>query len=631
MSFQSRINWTVEHKRWQKLPPLLRFLIERSALTPKAAFEALESANKGSGELRHILRRDFGVSEAAIAECENVGPQVQRIDLEATPPDARLAQIFGAAVCVPHQILPWRMAGENTIVLISDVNQIEGCKAALESAIGPVKFALASKHQILQWQRTFFDDQMIFDAERMLPRHLSCRGWAIKTARRFGLVLLLISLAAAAIIPKLLMQVIVLWVLAVLACSTLLKLGALLFARQEAATDNGNVSLLRHPRISLLVPLYRETKIADHLVARLLELDYPKDHLDVCLITEDDDTTTKDTLKQVNLPAWMRIISTPSGTLRTKPRALNFALNFTRGSIIGVYDAEDAPEPAQLSKVAQYFATADKDVACVQGTLDYYNPSDNWLARCFTIEYASWFRVILPGLARMGLIVPLGGTTLFFRRDILEKLGAWDAHNVTEDADLGIRLARKGYRTVFLPTVTCEEANARPWAWVKQRSRWLKGYAVTYLVHMRRPLRLIRDIGLWRFFGFQILFLGTLSQFLLAPVIWSFVATLFGYGHPFLDGASPAAFWGITALFLFSAAVNLAAHCMGSLRAGKPWLIKWAPTLMVYFPLGTLAAIKGVMELFWKPFYWDKTQHGVMWSPYRPRSAFSASKRNRIS
>ncbi len=219
--------------------------------------------------------------------------------------------------------------------------------------------------------------------------------------------------------------------------------------------------------------------------------------------------------------------------LTTKPRAMNYALDFCRGEIIGVWDAEDAPVKDQIEHVVSRFAQAPPEVVCLQGILDYYNPRTNWLARCFTIEYASWFRVVLPGIARMGLVVPLGGTTLFFRRDKLEELGGWDAHNVTEDADLGVRLCRAGYRTELIDTVTYEEANCRPWAWVKQRSRWLKGFMVTYLVHMRNPRQLLADLGpvavprpFRRFLS------APSAQFLLAPVLWSFWLILLGQATP---------------------------------------------------------------------------------------------------
>ena len=249
-------------------------------------------------------------------------------------------------------------------------------------------------------------------------------------------------------------------------------------------------------------------------------------------------------------------------------------------------------------------------MVCLQGILDYYNPRTNWLARCFTIEYSSWFRIVLPGIARIGLVVPLGGTTLFFRREALEKLGGWDAHNVTEDADLGVRLCRAGYRTEMLDTVTFEEANCRAWPWIRQRSRWLKGFMVTYLVHMRSPRRLWRDLGAWRFFGFQAFFVGTLGQFLLAPVLWSFWLVVLGVGHPLAASMPPSLLLGggivLAASEVLGALIGLAAVS----RAGRRHLMWFVPTMMFYFPLGVIAAYKALGELLVKPFFWDKTQHG---------------------
>ena len=197
----------------------------------------------------------------------------------------------------------------------------------------------------------------------------------------------------------------------------------------------------RLPVVTLLVPLYKEREIAGHLLRRLSAIDYPAPLLDVILLLEADDHLTRETLAAANLPRWMRAITVPKGTIKTKPRALNYGLNFARGRIIGIYDAEDAPAPDQIRKIVARFAARDPEVACLQGILDYYNSRANWLARCFTLEYAAWFRVVLPGMARLGLTIPLGGTTVFFLRSVLEEIGGWDAHNVTEDADLGLRLA----------------------------------------------------------------------------------------------------------------------------------------------------------------------------------------------
>jgi glycosyltransferase XagB len=370
--------------------------------------------------------------------------------------------------------------------------------------------------------------------------------------------------------------------------------------------------------VTMLVPLFREGDIAPRLVQRLCALSYPRELLDILLVVEEADLLTRRALDRATLPRWMRVITVPDGPLRTKPRALNYAMNFARGSIIGVWDAEDAPEPDQIHRVVRRFAERGPDLACVQGVLDYYNPRTNWLSRCFTIEYAAWFRIVLPGIERLGLAVPLGGTTLFFRREAIDRLGGWDAYNVTEDADLGIRLARMGYRTELLATVTQEEANCRVLPWIRQRSRWLKGYAMTWAVHMRDPIRLWRDLGAWRFLGVQVLFLGTLSQFALAPLLWSFWLFFLGFGHPLAEAMPLWAFGAMAMLFLVSEVVNLSVMFVAVSGHRHRFLRVWVPFMHAYFPLAALATYKGLWELATRPFYWDKTAHGLF--DHAPRS-----------
>jgi cellulose synthase/poly-beta-1,6-N-acetylglucosamine synthase-like glycosyltransferase len=312
------------------------------------------------------------------------------------------------------------------------------------------------------------------------------------------------------------------------------------------------------------------------------------------------------------------VVTVPPGEIRTKPRALNYALDVARGRIIGVWDAEDAPEADQIDRVVAEFLRRDPKVACLQGRLAWYNARRNWLTRCFAIEYATWFRIVLPGLARIGWPVPLGGTSVFFRRAALEELGGWDAHNVTEDADLGLRLARRGYRTEIVDTITYEEATARLAPWIRQRSRWLKGYAMTYAVHMRSPRRLLADLGPWRFLGVQVVFLATLSQFVLAPLLWSFWPAAFGLWHPF--GAVLPPDWprAIALLFLGAEAVSLAVGLIAVSERGQRDMMPVVLTLSCYFPFATLAAAKAAWELAFRPFFWDKTAHGE--GPDAPRA-----------
>ncbi|WP_322866351.1 glycosyltransferase [Aquicoccus sp. G2-2] len=364
------------------------------------------------------------------------------------------------------------------------------------------------------------------------------------------------------------------------------------------------------PKVSVLVPLFKETEIASHLIARLSRLDYPKPLLDVALVLEENDLLTRSTIAACSLPAWMRVVEVPEGGPKTKPRAMNYALDFCDGELIGIWDAEDSPDPDQITRIVERFRQTPENVVCLQGVLDYYNSRQTWLARCFTVEYAAWFRLILPGMARLGLAIPLGGTTLFFRRDVLENLGGWDAHNVTEDADLGFRLARHGYRTEVITTTTGEEANCHIWPWVRQRSRWLKGYMVTYLVHMRRPWLLYRQLGHRGFWGFQAHFITALSQFMLAPFLWSFWLVLLGLPHPLDPVLSRGALMQIGLLFLMVEVITILVNATAVSGPKHRHLLAWVPTLHFYYPLGAIAAYKALYELIFRPFYWDKTQHG---------------------
>ena len=587
-------------------------LADQDLIPRDAAEKAANIARRQGVPVADVLESAFGLSAYSIANTLAQDWHTQLINPLLSPPDTGLPTRYGPPQCLQDRLLPWRQMGGHTVVLATRPEHFLRQRDRLEQCFGPVRMAMTTEQQLNRSVTALFDEALVKRAETRVPASESCRTWRSGFALSVGLVLLGIIVTTAILAPRPVFALLTGWAILTLVCSTVLKAAAAVIGHRHQPNTNLPATPARLPIITMLVPLYNETAIAEHLLARLKALDYPRELLDVCLILEADDPTTRETLGRTTLPTWMRAIVVPKGTVKTKPRALNYALDFARGSIVGVWDAEDAPAPDQLHVVARQFANTGPDVACLQGTLDYYNAATNWLTRCFTIEYAGWFRILLPGLQRMGLVVPLGGTTLFFRREALEALGGWDAHNVTEDADLGVRLARHGYQTQFIPTVTEEEANGRAWPWVKQRSRWLKGYAITYGVHMRDPARLWRELGAWRFFGLQVLFLGTLSQFVLTPILWSFWLLPFGFDHPLSAWLPSWVFWSFAGLFVTSEIVGFAVAAIGLRKAGKPWLIKWALTLQVYFPLGALAAYKGLVELATKPFYWDKTAHGVL-------------------
>ncbi len=597
--------------------PLGQILLDMRAVEPGNLLKAVALREREEARLGDILLTHGWVNEADLMAALSVQWGTKAVDVIAARADTRLIDRLGAAFCLAHGVLPWRRIGGATVIATARPEDFARMRAELPPDFGAVVMTLAPERDILQAVIDARQTALIRRAETRVPDAESCRSQDGRIASRVAAAALATLTIGAFAAPALTFILLASWaVLTLIACSVL-KLAC--FAaeartRRMARTNRPAPArpLARLPMVSVMVPLFHEDDIAPRLIRRLGRIDYPKELFDVVLVVEEEDTQTRAALAGRGLPRWMRIVTVPDGPIRTKPRAMNYALDFCRGSIIGVWDAEDAPEPQQVRKVVRRFAECPEDVACLQGILDFYNAGHNWLTRCFAVEYATWFRAFLPGLARLGFVVPLGGTTLFFRRDVLEALGGWDAHNVTEDADLGLRIARHGYRTEVINTVTEEEPNARPMAWIRQRSRWQKGFAMTWACHMRSPRRLWRDLGAKRFVGVQILLLGTLSQSIFLPVLWSFWLLLLGLPHP-LSGLMP--FWLMLTLAGLFAATEVLTMAVGFWAVCGPehrHLKKWVPTMHVYFPLSALSSYKALYEWVTRPFFWDKTAHGVV-------------------
>ncbi len=588
------------------------FLLAEGVIGSVELVKALALRAFSRGDVIEVLRANGLAREPALTQALARYHGLSCAAPRDIPPDPRLIDRIGAEACLRDGVLPWRRAGNLTVVLVPDPATFRRHRPALEAAFGRVTPALAPRAEIQAAIGNARRDALRARAQARTAPDESCRTRGRRQPFLFVLLVLLLvlGLALVPVVPVLLLTA---WALLSLVLVTGLKFLALRAVLDARPPDPAPaLAVLPLPVVSVMVALYREAGIAPRLVQRLGRLDYPRDRLDLLLAVEENDAATRKALDRSDLPPWMRIIVVPEGTLKTKPRALNYALDFCRGSIVGVYDAEDAPEADQITRVVAHLQRSDDKVACVQGVLDFYNPGMNWISRCFTVEYAGWFRVMLPGLQLLGIPLPLGGTTLFFRRAALESLGAWDAHNVTEDADLGIRLARHGYRTEMIDSVTGEEANcASLVSWVRQRSRWIKGYMMTWAVHMRDPVLLWRQLGPRGFLGFQILFLGSISQALLAPLLISFWAMTFRQPHP-LSGLVPgAATFAMICLFVLAEGVNLAIGLLGLRRARQTIHPLWVPALHFYHPFATLAAYKALWEVVARPFYWDKTAHGV--------------------
>jgi cellulose synthase/poly-beta-1,6-N-acetylglucosamine synthase-like glycosyltransferase len=398
------------------------------------------------------------------------------------------------------------------------------------------------------------------------------------------------------------------------------------------------------PIYTILVPLFREANVAEGIVRALSRLNYPKDHLDIKLLLEGDDDLTIDAVRGIDLGPEFDVIEVPPGLPRTKPKACNYGLQAAQGEFLVIFDAEDRPEPDQLLKVVHAFGEASPDVVCIQAKLNYYNARENLLTRFFALEYTAWFDMVLPGIQYLNGPIPLGGTSNHFRTSVLREFGGWDPFNVTEDCDLGARLAVAGYRTLLIDSTTWEEANCHAGNWVRQRSRWVKGYLQTHLIHSKKLFGLVRSLGMRRTFLFYMTVGGVAAQQLLNLLCWPvtlvYLALLcidLGSGRdPWIVmagsrdeyrvawkllfwGAGESSVWSVVSVIGFVASVlmllaNLIFIFINLLACRcRNYSDLWGAAVLspFYWLLGSVAAWKGAFQLLTRPHYWEKTIHGL--------------------
>lgn len=450
---------------------------------------------------------------------------------------------------------------------------------------------------------------------------LSCRdGLSPAQARWFaGVVLALMGLAIIApIIPA------IVFALAFLSYAVV-RLAAT-FAPAPGAPPPPPVADADLPVYTVIVPVYGEANMVGHILEQLERLDYPRARLDVKIVVEADDHPTRTAFIVRQPPSWINIVVAPSGAPRTKPRALNVALAAARGAFTTIYDAEDAPDPDQLRKAVATFRAATPDIACLQARLVIDNSADGWLPACFALEYAALFDAVNPGLARLGLPVPLGGTSNHFRTNTLRQLMGWDAWNVTEDADLGVRLARAGWGVADLDSATLEEAPVTTRAWLAQRTRWLKGWMQVAVTHSRHPVQTVRELGLAGAWAVAAQTLGVLLGALGYPFFVVIAGVQLASGNLFRAGDWQALLGATTASAVLLAGVGagLAPLLAGARRRRIMPLLALAPLMPVYYLLVSLAAWRALVEQIRHPARWNKTRHGVARSSRSGRLTYTS-------
>lgn len=383
----------------------------------------------------------------------------------------------------------------------------------------------------------------------------------------------------------------------------------------------GSVPPADLPVYTVLVPLRDEAAVVPRLLLHLSALRYPRERLDIKLLVEDDDIATLHALARRKLGPPFEIVMVPRCGPLTKPKALDVGLAHARGELVTVFDAEDRPDRNQLIDAAAAFAAGGPGLGCVQARLSIDHGGDAWITGLFAIEYAMLFDGVLPLLAHAGLPFLLGGTSNHFRLSVLRRLGGWDAWNVTEDADLAVRIAHAGYRSTVIASTTYEEAPLTLGAWLRQRGRWQKGWLQTWMVHMRAPLALWRALGARGFLALQIQFFGGLFANAVLP-LWLILAIFTLMGRPVAgpDGSFRGDIGFTLAiaalLFGYATAVSLAVAVLKARPIGV------SPRLLFGWPIYTLLLSLSMLRATWewlrRPHHWAKTAHGLARRPVRP-------------
>ncbi len=547
------------------------------------------------------------------------------VDLIGEPPDRALLQPSETDLYVGRLTMPWRRRDGRMLIATAEPGP-ETLLFARQRWGSAIEFVVVSKFDIVVAVQQAFADALshraVFELAELDPQ-MSARV-VFTGGQLIVLYLLLTALLAGLGLAPLATLIVLNFAVSVLYLANFVLKGVLISvgggrsvaADQAIAIEARALRDEELPVFTVLVPMFGEAKMLPQLAQALRDLDYPLGKLDIKIVLEAGDRETIEAARNLGLEGVFEIIIVPWSKPQTKPKACNFALRFARGEYLVIYDAEDRPEPDQLRKVVATFRRAPANTACLQCRLSYYNANENWLTRMFTLDYALWFDHVLPGLERLNIPIPLGGTSNHFRTDILRELHAWDPFNVTEDADLGIRIGQKGYRVGVVDSTTFEESSCLVSQWIRQRSRWIKGYMQTLLVHTRRPLQFLRSAGPLGFLGFVLFIGGTVLAGLFNPLVWAFYLVWLGLPATSLDSIFPQ-------ILLFLSLFNLLAgngafiylSMIAPIRRGWLELVPYSLTFPVYWVLISIAAYRGLWQLLGNPHFWEKTQHGISRHP----------------
>jgi glycosyltransferase XagB len=608
----ARVHATQERPLGQLL--LARGVVDRDALNEGLAEHYRQAIPLGEAL---VLTGKAKQDEVWSALAEQWGIGVTPLDHHWVDP--ALANELNAGDAIQHRVLPLRRTRDAAIVAMADPRDLRALLFVENTLKLRVIPRLATPNAIRERQKVVYRQQLVQESSALLqaraPEYSAHVTLSLRQKRWLALLGVLAILGIIFMHDDffiLLSGLVILLYAAVVMFRTYVVVKGSKFLELMHVSRQELDSLTNLPVYTILCPLYREAGVLPQLVKACSDIDYPASKLDIKLLLEEDDVETLEVVDETPLPKNFDVLVVPAEGPRTKPKACNYGLQFARGEYCVIYDAEDIPEPSQLKKALVIFRRTDVGIGCVQAKLNYYNPKQNPITRWFSLEYTSWFDFFLPGLVELGLPVPLGGSSNHFQTQLLRDLGGWDPNNVTEDADLGMRLHRAGYQTALMDSTTLEEANSDFVNWMRQRSRWGKGYFISWLVLMRHPRLLVRDLG-WRGWVSSALTLGgTFGVALLNLLVWMLTLLWILAQFDIIAYLFPPGIYYIAMVelifgnFFF---LYMGIWCAAHRRDYE--LTHAALFAPAYWLMASIAMIKAAIQTVSRPTFWEKTVHGL--------------------
>ena len=589
-------------------------LIDRHELGP-----ALRQHREERRPLGEVLVARGRVSEEDVWRTLGEQWNISSADLNSHWIDTSLAHRLAPVDSIRYRVLPLRAIGDTVVLAMADPFDTRArlhAERCLGASVVPI---LVSPSALRRKQEEVYAESLLVesvDALRIANPQASAHELTTKPQRIAAIATGVLALGLAILFGGRFFIgiagcIVALYAVVVTFRTYVIVRGAK-YRNVISVSQDEMAALTDLPVYTILCPLYREKEVLPQLVDACSKLDYPSSLLDVKLLLEADDTETLEAVEQYPLPPYFDVVIVPAEGPRTKPKACNYGLQFARGEYVVIFDAEDIPDPDQLKKAVATFRRSGPEIGCVQAKLNFYNHKQNALTGWFALEYTAWFDFFLPGLVDLGMPVPLGGSSNHFPTALLRELNAWDPNNVTEDADLGMRLHRAGYRTVITESTTLEEANSDFVNWIKQRSRWGKGYAVSWLVQMRHPADLYKQLGFKGFVAVQLTLGGTFGVAVLNLFVWLLTLLWFLAQFNFIAYLFPSGIYYVGMVeLLFGNFFFLYMGVWSCQHRGSWELTRLSLLAPVYWLMMSLAMLKAGLQLVTKPTYWEKTVHGL--------------------